>query len=117
MFSTYVVLICLLFFCLFRERLKIRFLLGIALMLACVLFIAFSKPKPPKEVLEVEESELEVLNKVFAIGFGLGVPVFITMFITISRYWSQHYGYNSLSFSIDTFMVMGLVELPFFLKF
>jgi len=38
----------------------------------------------------------------------------ISIFISVSRFWSQNFGYNSLDYTIDSFFVMGLIEVPFF---
>ena len=48
------------------------------------------------------------------ISFGLLTPFLIAIFISVSRYWSYYYGYNNVDYSIDNFMVMGIVETYFF---
>ena len=39
------------------------------------------------------------------------------IFISVSKYWSQNYGYKSLDFSIDTFALMGLIEFGYFYQY
>lgn len=51
-----------------------------------------------------------------AIALGLLTPFLISIFISVSRYWSTYYHYNSIDYSIDTFMVMGLVESYLFVR-
>ena len=40
----------------------------------------------------------------------------ISLFITVSRHWTLTHGYTSFDFTIDTFFMMGLAEIPYFLK-
>jgi hypothetical protein len=40
----------------------------------------------------------------------------ISIFISISRYWSQVHGYKSIDFTVDTFLCMGLIEIVFFIQ-
>lgn len=51
-----------------------------------------------------------------AISLGLLTPFLISIFISVSRYWSFYHGYNSIDYSIDTFMLMGTIELFFFIR-
>ena len=51
-----------------------------------------------------------------AISLGLLTPFLISIFISVSRYWSANYNYKSIDYSIDTFMLMGLVELYYFIR-
>lgn len=51
-----------------------------------------------------------------AFVFALLAPLMISIFISISRHWTMTYGYSSFEFSIDTFMLMGFIEVPFFIR-
>lgn len=65
----------------------------------------------------MEEINLYIDKKssaTIAISLGLLTPFLISIFISVSRYWTYHYGYDSIDYSIDTFLVMGLVESYFF---
>jgi drug/metabolite transporter (DMT)-like permease len=114
MFSVYCVFISVLFYFLFNEKLAIRHGIGICLMLACVGFIALSK-ESAQTTIEDDTNEGEVINKLLAVGFGLCVPVFITWFITASRYWSVTHKYHSFNYTVDTLLMMGVLEVPFFI--
>lgn len=47
---------------------------------------------------------------------ALLAPILISMFIAVSRYWTENYGYSGLDFTMDTYFLMGLVEIPFFIN-
>ena len=49
-----------------------------------------------------------------AISLGLLTPFLISISISVSRYWTVHHGYNSIDFSVDTFMLMGFIEIFMF---
>ena len=51
-----------------------------------------------------------------AICLGIFTPFMISIFISISRYWSQNHGYKSIDFTVDTFLCMGLIEIVFFIQ-
>lgn len=51
-----------------------------------------------------------------AICLGIFTPFMISIFISISRYWSQVHGYKSIDFTVDTFLCMGLIEIVFFIQ-
>ena len=46
--------------------------------------------------------------------FGIAAPLMISIMITLSRWWTEKYGYISLDFTIDTFLLLSLVEIAFF---
>ena len=50
-----------------------------------------------------------------AIGFGCFVPLTISLFLAVSRYWTENYGYKSSDFTLDTFMLMGFIEIILFI--
>jgi hypothetical protein len=50
----------------------------------------------------------------YAIILGLIIPFFIGSFITVSRYWTNIYGYHSTDFTIDNYTIIGFIEIfPF----
>ena len=112
LFSTYCVFTSIIFFFLFQEKLKLKFLLGISLMLACVILVSIAQtPKAPSQSINNNSEEAASI----AIFFGLLSPFLISIFISVSRYWSQTFNYRSIDFTVDTFMIMGFIEVPFFI--
>lgn len=53
----------------------------------------------------------------FAIGFGLLAPLFISVFISISRYWTENFGYNSQDLTMDTVFLLGITEIYIFTSY
>ena len=51
-----------------------------------------------------------------AISLGIFTPLMISIFISVSRYWSQFYGYKSIDYTVDTFLCMGLIEIVLFVN-
>jgi hypothetical protein len=51
-----------------------------------------------------------------AISLGLLTPFLISLFISVSKYWSQIHGYRSIDYTVDTFLAMGLIEIGFFVS-
>ena len=50
-----------------------------------------------------------------AIVLMLSVIVIMAVLIGNNRMWSEYYGYNSFDFTVDAFIVMGVVWfIPFF---
>ena len=47
--------------------------------------------------------------------YSLATPLVLALVITFSRYWSENYGYKSLDFTVDTFFVSSIIELPLFI--
>lgn len=81
-------------------------------MVACVIFVATPEPG------SLETDNLTSDDSFYmAIGLGLLAPLFISIFISLSRYWTTQYGYKSEDFTIDTFMMMGLFEIYFFFNY
>ena len=39
------------------------------------------------------------------------------MNVLFSRYWTENFGYKSNDFTVDTFVVIGLCELPLFMQY
>jgi hypothetical protein len=59
-------------------------------MVACVMFVACPEPGASGATEAVDQ------GKFFrAIGLGLLAPMFISIFISVSRYWTFNYGYKS----------------------
>jgi len=52
MFSTYCVFTSIIFYFLFNEKLRPRYIVGISLMLACVILVAISKSSPASSPVE-----------------------------------------------------------------
>jgi len=52
-----------------------------------------------------------------AICLGLLTPFMISIFISVSKYWNTYHGYKGVDFTIDTFMLMGLIEIYFFYQY
>ena len=80
-------------------------------MLTCVSFISFSALSS-----QHKEGKLNK-NAICALGFGIMAPLMISIMITISRYWTEKHGYSSLDYSIDTFVLLSLFEIGFFIYF
>lgn len=113
LFSTYCVFTSVIFFFLFQEKLKFKFLIGISLMLACVILVSVAQtPKAPSQTVSANGEDSSAAK--VAIAFGLLSPFLISIFISVSRYWSQTFNYRSIDFTVDTFMIMGFVEVPLF---
>ena len=118
------------FYFIFNEKLKIKFLIGIVLMITCVALVALSKFIPSEDNSEIIDQPIRHLNDkniseskdkkfaaMVAIGLGVIAPLLISIFIAVSRYWTSNHGYNSSDYSIDSFMLMGVIELFFFFKY
>jgi hypothetical protein len=68
-------------------------MVGIMFMVTCVIFVA-----TPEKALGSSSSSFEIGGDsefVKAIGLGLLAPLFISVFISVSRYWTTKYGYKS----------------------
>lgn len=83
-------------------------------MLTCVILIATSAKGASKKTTSVNMKSSSGYA-LAAFGMALLAPLLISLFIAVSRYWTEHYGYTGLDFTMDTYMVMGLVEVPFFI--
>jgi hypothetical protein len=81
-------------------------------MLTCVSFISLS-------ALTGNSKDGHGLNKnaILALTFGILAPLMISIMITISRYWTEKHAYASLDYSIDTFVLLSLVEIGFFIYY
>ena len=44
------------------------------------------------------------------------IAIVISLFILVSRYWTDKYGYNTTDFNVDSIMVLGLMEIGSFIK-
>lgn len=42
------------------------------------------------------------------------ISLVISLFILMSRYWSENYGYDSADFNVDSIILMALVEIDLF---
>ena len=62
-------------------------------MLSCVVFVAYPDSSNTENSLKAKSSIST--NGMYAIGFGLLAPFFISIFISISRKMTVNYGYNS----------------------
>ena len=83
-------------------------------MILCVSLLSFANHH------DVESNSYEGLHSdkaMIAIGFGLLAPFLISMLIAISRYWTENYGYKSVELTVDTFMLMGFIEIIFFIQY
>jgi len=78
-------------------------------MLTCVSFISMSALSAGKGGLNK--------NAILALTFGICAPLMISIMITISRYWTEKHAYASLDYSIDTFVLLSLVEIGFFVYY
>ena len=111
---TYCVFTSVIFYFLFQEQLRRKFIVGIAFMLLCVILVSY--PENDKIDIDAPTTQQEPLpdNVIKAIGFGLLAPLLISVFISISRYWTVNYGYNSQDLTMDTVLLLGIVEIGFF---
>ena len=50
-----------------------------------------------------------------AIVFGLASPILISISMTLAKYYTMHHNYASLDFTVDNYMMMGLMEIYFFI--
>ena len=105
LFSMYCVFTSVISFFLFGEYLKPKFIVGIALMISCVVLV--SLPKANRAQVSVNHDDYHTR----AISFGLLAPTLISLYVSVSRYWTTHFGYNSLEFTLDTFLLMGMIEI------
>ena len=109
--STYCVFTSIIFLAVFNERLQTKFLVGIILMMSCVFLVAM--PSGGDEMsLTVEQLYYSRL----AIVLSIMISLVISLFILVSRYWTETFGYNTIDFNVDSIMVMGLVEIGFFIE-
>jgi len=106
----------------FNEKLKSKYVIGILMMLVCVGLV--SNPVGANKVSLDQDMNYQtnvkddyLVNFYSTIGFGLLAPIMISLFITLSRYWTEHYGYKSQDFTVDTFFIIALVELPFWYQY
>ena len=81
-------------------------------MLACVAFVAYPKPR-----LDCRRPEGNPPEFYYALGFGILAPLLISIFISVSKYWTINYGYKSQDLTIDSFMLIGLLEILFFIDY
>ena len=108
--SLYCIYIAVIFWLVFNEKLKPKFILGMGLILTYVILISL----PSQGIMSIDFGKSANIK---AISVGLCVPVFNAMFITISRYWTLEHGYKSYDFTMDAFLLTGLVGICFFIYF
>lgn len=103
---------------LFKEKLQPKFILGIFLMLLCVVLVASSTggstPHAKGNKLH-KQHESKLGYSLLCFCMALLAPLMISLFIAVSRFWTERFGYSGLDFTMDTYFVMGLAELPFFI--
>ena len=75
-------------------------------MLACVSIISLQS---------LDTGSSLDINALKALLFGLLAPFMISISISVSRYWTVNHNYKSFDFTIDTFMVISLYEIGFFI--
>ena len=97
----------------FKEKLKCKFYAGIICMLTCVSFISFSALSGEHK----SDGAKQKYNAILALSFGIMAPLMISIMITISRYWTEKHAYSSLDYSIDTFVLLSLAEIGFFVYY
>ena len=111
LFATYCIFVSIEMRIIFNEKLKFKFFLGIGAMLICVGFISFSALAGHHGGGALNK------NAAYALIFGISAPLMISIMITLSRWWTEKYGYVSLDFTIDTFLLLSLAEIGFFYYF
>ena len=91
--SMYCVFTTIIFYFVFHEQLQQKFVVGITFMIACVVFVA----SPKESMVPHEDNQIRGHSPEYycAISLGLIAPLFIAMFITVSKYWTTNYGYKS----------------------
>lgn len=62
-----------------------------------------------------DPTDNKTYNSIMAISLGILTPFLISLFISVSKYWSQIHGYRSIDYTVDTFLCMGLIEIGFFI--
>ena len=85
-------------------------------MLCCVGCLSWPEPGSSEGGAGVATEQDKVAAS-RAISFGLLAPVMISLFITWARYFTLKHRYNSTDFTVDTFTLLGLIEVPFFLAY
>jgi hypothetical protein len=70
---------------------------------------------PPIVSFHIENTEQKTAG-IMAISLGIFTPLMISIFISVSRYWSQFHGYKSIDYTVDTFLCMGLIEIVLFIN-
>ena len=112
----YCVFTTAIFYFLFGEQLQQKFVIGIMFMITCVIFEA-NPPEKETSVIGFNTQGSDLKFFYTALGLGLLAPLFISFFISVSRFWTTNYGYKSTDFTIDTFMLMGIIEIYFVFEF
>jgi drug/metabolite transporter (DMT)-like permease len=112
MFATYCIFTAVFSWIFFGEKLSLKFAVGIGLMMSCVVCISASAFFGNNKL-----SLDEVLHTYYALGYGLLAPLLISISISVARYFTINHGYSSLSYTIDNFTSIGIIELPFFIYF
>ena len=116
--ATYCIFTTVIFYMLFKEKLQLKFILGIFLMLFCLVIFASStggsSPHPKGSKLH-KKHETKLGYSLLCFCMALLAPLMISLFIAVSRFWTERFGYSGLDFTMDTYFVMGLAELPFFI--
>ena len=82
MFATYCIFTSIFTWIVFKEKLKLKFVLGIALMLCCVALISLSSIEPSGGKSKIKKEAY------YALGYGLLAPFLISISITLSRYFT-----------------------------
>lgn len=109
--STYCIFTSIIFLAVFNERLQTKFLVGIILMMSCVFLVALPSGGD-KLSLTLEQLYYSRL----AIALSIVISVVISLFILVSRYWTEKYGYNTVDYNVDSIMLMGLAEIGFYIR-
>lgn len=110
--STYCIFTSLIFLFVYNERLQTKFLVGIVLMMTCVFLVALPEGGEGQVSLSLEQLYYSRL----AIGLSILISIVISFFILVSRYWTEKYGYNTVDFNVDSIMLMGLMEIGFYIQ-
>jgi drug/metabolite transporter (DMT)-like permease len=85
MFSTYCIFTSFFTWVVFGEKLQLKFVFGIFLLICGVAFISLSSFSSTNNS---GERKIEVY---YALGFGLLAPFLISISITVARYFTQHH--------------------------
>jgi drug/metabolite transporter (DMT)-like permease len=104
--ATYSMFTPLLCFYVFGERPRLKFIIGMIFMIVAVVFVAY----PSKSYSDDTDFDLNPKDdQLKAICFGLLAPMLISLYIVLSRYWTETYNYCCMDFTLDTFVVVALI--------
>lgn len=107
----------ILFFFLFKEKLGSKAVIAILLVVVGIILGAIPRGGDQTAVVNDGEQEDTGTYQLLALGMSILVPIFNSFFYASSRQVTAVRGYKSRDLTMDTFLLLGLIETPVFILY